>query len=93
MAIFILRIQLTKESRPHYTLLRDKLLNIGFTKRIKSKQGIEYRLPNGNYLVDSNTDIDAIYKAVEKIVLSIDKTPMILLSETKDNTWYGLQIC
>ena len=93
MAIFILRVQLTIESNTNYTLLRDRLLNIGFTKRIKSKNGIEYRLPNGNYLVDSSKDIDTIYKAVEKVALSVDRTPMILLTESKENTWSGLTKC
>lgn len=93
MAIFILRVQLTIESNANYTLLRDRLLNIGFTKRIKSKNGIEYRLPNGSYLVDSSKDIDTIYKAVEKVALSVDRTPMILLTESKENTWLGLIKC
>jgi dephospho-CoA kinase len=93
MSTFIVRVQLTRESQAHYTLLRDKLLAIGFTKRIKSKQGIEYRLPNGNYLIDSDQDIDTITNAVKKVALRVDRTPMILITESKSNEWVGLQKC
>lgn len=93
MSIFIVRVQLTRESRPHYTILRDNLLAIGFTKRIKSKEGIEYRLPNGNYLINSDHDIDTISNAVKKVAFAIDRTPMILITESKNNEWVGLQKC
>lgn len=95
MATFIIRVQLTKESPAHYTLLRDRLLAIGFTKRIKSKDGIEYRLPNGNYLIVSDKDIDTIFNAVQKVALTVDQSPMILVTEAKEkgNTWIGLQKC
>lgn len=95
MSIFIVRVQLSKESPQHYTLLRDRLLNIGFTKRIKSQDGTEYRLPNGNYLINSTSNIEAIHNAVLKIALNIDKTPMILVTESKEkgNYWSGLEKC
>lgn len=95
METFIVRIQLTNESSANYTLLRDRLLDIGFTKRIKSKEGVEYRLPNGNYLIVSNSNLDTIFNAVYKIAHTIDKTPMILVTEVKEkgNSWSGLQKC
>jgi len=93
MSTFIVRVQLTRESTGLYTILRDHLLAIGFTKRLKSQQGIEYRLPNGNYLIDSDRDIDTISKAVKKVALAIDRTAMILVTESKNNEWIGLQKC
>ncbi|MEJ7677026.1 MAG: hypothetical protein WKG06_03950 [Segetibacter sp.] len=95
MATFIVRVQLTNEKSTHYTLLRDRLIAIGFTKRIKSKEGVEYRLPNGNYLIEGNYSIDEIHNAVKKVALSIDKTPMILVTEAtiSGNSWSGLQRC
>ena len=95
MSIFIVRVQLTKEISAKYTLLRDRLLAIGFTKRIKTIQGVEYRLPNGNYLIESNSQIDSIIKAVQKIALTLDKNPMILVTESKEkgNSWVGLEKC
>ena len=77
MSRFIVRVQLTQESPAHYTLLRDRLLNIGFTKRIKSKEGIEYRLPNGNYLIESNRDLETIFNAVKQVAFSGNNNPMI----------------
>jgi len=95
MPTFIVRIQLTHESPKRYTLLRDRLIAIGFTKRIKSKQGVEYRLPNGNYLTRSEQNIDVIFNAVFKVAHTVDKTPMILVTESTENgnTWSGLQKC
>ena len=95
MSIFIIRVQLTKESTPTYTILRDRLLAIGFTKRIKSFSGIEFRLPNGNYSIESNSHIDTIFDAVYKVAMAIDNNSMILVTEAKvkGNTWSGLQKC
>lgn len=96
MSIFIVRVQLTHETSSHYTLLRDRLLNIGFTKRIKSKEGIEYRLPNGNYLIESSSNLNTVFDAVYKVAHTVDRTPMILITEAKEkggNTWSGLQKC
>lgn len=95
MATFIVRVQLTRESTAHYTLLRDRLLDKGFTKRIRSKSGIEYRLPNGNYMIVSDRSIEVIFDVVQKVALTVDKTPMILVTEAKENgdLWAGLQKC
>lgn len=91
MVLYIVRVQLTTEISSHYTLLRDRLLKIGFTKRIKSKIGVEYRLPNGNYLIESDNDIDVIFEAVRKIALTVDKNPMIVITESKNTSWAGLE--
>lgn len=91
MTIFIVRVQLTKEISAHYTLLKERLLKIGFSKRIKSKTGVEYRLPNGNYLIETSSDLDAVFKAVQKVALTVDRTPMILVTESTSNAWVGLQ--
>ena len=95
MAIFIVRVQLTVEDGKYYTLVRDGLINIGFTKRVTSTEGIEYRLPNGNYKIESNKDGSAILTAVQQVVLRIDKNAMILVTETKPKgmNWSGLERC
>jgi hypothetical protein len=95
MSTFIVRVQLTREVTANYTLLRDRLLAIGFSKRIKSKDGIEYRLPNGNYAIISDRDIDTIFDAVKRVALTVDKTPMIVITEAKEKgvMWSGLDRC
>lgn len=95
MATFIVRVQLTVERQSDYTRVRDGLLNIGFTKRIKSSDGIEYRLPNGNYKIESDRTGAEILTAVQQVVFRIDRTPMILIAEVKPKglTWSGLERC
>lgn len=95
MPNFIVRVQLSVESGQNYTLLRDSLLNIGFTKRVKSKEGVEYRLPNGNYRIESDKNITTILTAVQQIAVRIDRTPMIFITEVKEKgmAWAGLQRC
>ena len=95
MATFIVRVQLSTESDVKYTLLRDNLLKIGFTKRIRSKNGIEYRLPNGNYLIESNKSKETILNAVVQIATIIDKSSLVLVTESKDkgSCWHGLSSC
>jgi hypothetical protein len=95
MANFILRVQLSIESNQRYTLLRDRLINIGFTKRVKSKEGTEYRLPNGNYRIESNKDIITILSAVQQVAATVDPAPQIFIVEAKEKgtAWAGLQQC
>lgn len=95
MAIFIVRVQLTREDPAQYTILRDKLLSAGFTKRIKSQAGVEYRLPNGNYLAQTTDSLDKVYDVVRSIAITVDRNSMILVTQAteKGNTWSGLERC
>jgi len=88
-------VQLTRESPAHYTQLRDRLLIKGFTKRIKSSQGIEYRLPNGNYAITTDATLDQVFNVVKAVALTVDATPMVLVTETVKSgcSWSGLQKC
>ncbi len=97
MAIFIIRVQITHETNPNYTFLRDGLLNlgVGFTKRITDKDGVQWRLPNGNYAIDTNSTVEAVFKAVLNVALKTDQNPMIVVvkAEPKGMMWSGLQRC
>ena len=95
MSIFIVRVQLSVENQKYYTMVRDGLLRIGFTKRIESGEGIQYRLPNGNYKVESDRDPSTILTAVQQVVLRIDRKAMIFVTEVKEKgmAWSGLQQC
>jgi hypothetical protein len=95
MANYLLRVQLSIGTDAYYTAQRDRLINIGFTKRIKDKAGIEWRLPNGNYYIQTESDLDTVMIAVRKVVATVDKQPMVVLVEVPKGqmTWYGLQKC
>jgi hypothetical protein len=95
MSNFIARVQLSNGTHTNYTLLRDRLIEIGFTKRVISKKGIQYRLPNGNYRIESDKDVLVVLSAVQKIAQSMDKEPMVLIVEVKGDgmAWGGLQVC
>lgn len=95
MAKYVLRVELTNGTHQMYTVLRDGLLNIGFTKRVKDKDGVEWRLPTGNYYINSDYDKETIINAVRPIAARLDRTPMVFLCEVaeKGMIWYGLQRC
>lgn len=94
MATLLLRVSLTVETVANYTYIKERLIEIGFSKKIKSADGIYYRLPNGNYIIDTNYTVKEILDKVISIVLKIDKTPQIVLTETADKgtRWYGLSV-
>ena len=52
-------------------------------------------LPNGNYLIESNSNINTVFNAVNNVAHTVDNTPIILITEAKEkgNTWSGLQKC
>ena len=90
---FIVRIQLIKEIVSNYKLVNNGLSTIGFSKNIKSKQGVEYRLPNGNYLIETSKTIEEITDIVINIVTKIDKKAYILITESINETFFGLDKC
>ena len=93
MTTYIVRVQLTNGTNSQYIALKDRLIAIGFTKNVKDKNGIEYRLPNGNYLINTELSLNKVFKLVQKIALTIDKVPMVLICELVENTitWSGLK--
>lgn len=94
---YLVRVELSREIRAQYTLVRDGLLARGFTKRVKSKDGVEYRLPNGNYYTEATNTTDEIYSIVAQVVSRIDPKASIVVSRISDEpgsmTWANLQKC
>ena len=90
---FIVRVQLNTETIQNYTTLKNALLNAGFTKTITAKTGVNYILPNGNYLAESEKGVSEVLDIVHQIVTRIgDKTAMILVSEADSNAWVNLKV-
>lgn len=94
---YLVRVELTHEIIAQYTLVRDGLLERGFTKRIKSLDGIEYRLPNGNYYCEGTNTADEIFKIVTEVVFRIDAKASVvvarLIEEPGSMSWANLQRC
>jgi hypothetical protein len=91
MKPFIVRVQLSNETPGNYTILKNALLKVGFSKKIVAKTGVSYILPNGNYLAESEKESEAILEIVKSVTIHIgDAKAMILVSETIQNAWINL---
>lgn len=95
MGNYLVRVQLNPETNQSYTMLRNGLIKLGFTKRITDTSNIEWRLPNGNYYITTNNEKEWVINAVQSIALKINKNPMIVVAkvETKGLIWSGLEKC
>lgn len=97
MKKYLVRVELTTETHTRYTWVRDHLLKVGFTKRVKSRNGTEYRLPTGNYYTECENTTDEVYTIVANIVFILDKGAMIVVSRVSDEpqsmNWSNLQVC
>ena len=97
MKKYLVRVQLTAETTARYTWIRDQLIKAGFTKRVKSREGVEYRLPNGNYYTECQNTTNEVYTIVANIVFSIDKNAMIVVVRESDEpqsmSWSNLDRC
>jgi len=93
MPNYFLRVQLSIEERRYYTTLRKKLEAIGYTKLIVDKEGVSWRLPNGNYYVKSTRTIESVLSVTKPIVLSVDTKAQVVLVEAPKGglMWFGLQ--
>ena len=94
---FLVRVELSREIGDLYTLVRDGLLARGFTKRIKNKEGVEYRLPNGNYYAEAENTSNEVFNIVAQVVSKIDAKASIVVSRISDEPdniiWANLQKC
>ena len=94
---YLVRVQLIREISSQYTLVRDGLIARGFTKRIKNKEGIEYRLPNGNYYAEGENTANEIFDIVAQVVSKIDPKASVVVSHISDDQgsliWANLERC
>jgi len=93
MATFIVRVQLTNGTIQNYTILKNALLRVGFTKKIVAADGTAYNLPNGNYLGESDKDVMGVLEVVKRVLGRIgDTKAMVLVTESakKGNAWINL---
>lgn len=94
MATLIVRVQLTNGTVQNYTVLKNALLRVGFTKKITATDGTSYNLPNGNYLGESDKSAVQILEVVKRVLSRIgDTKAMVLVTEAanKGNAWINLQ--
>lgn len=92
MSLFIIRVELHSNNYvADFTRLHDLMQVNGFSKTIKSDNGVEYHLPRAEYLIYSATDnYSSILKKVESVVKLTGKTAEILVTESKSSTWSNL---
>ena len=95
MPDFMVRVQFREESQRKYTKLKSKLQDIGFSKGIKSKQGLQFVLPNGNYMFTADGNSMDLLPVVQNVAFQIEENPMILISEIREKgcAWSGLEPC
>ncbi len=66
MKLFLVWVQLSDKNTGYYSLLKDKLIEAGFKKRITFIEGVEYWLPNGNYKIETDKSPSGVLTDVSK---------------------------
>lgn len=93
MKTFIVRVQLTNELVRNYTVLKNNLLQVGFSKVIEASDKSKYILPNGNYLGKSEKTASEILSIVRRVLIKIgDPNAQVLVVESapKSISWVNL---
>jgi hypothetical protein len=98
MATFTVRVQLKNVSNDEsevYSDLHDEMRSRGFSRTITSDDGVTYDLPNAEYNFEGNktrSEVLALAKAAsKKAVMYTDNEYMILVTESKGRTWFGME--
>lgn len=87
MGKFTTRIELRDATMDDYELLDKEMLQLGFTKILKSDDGSHFALPVGEFFKDSKSPIKDVYKEAEKAANGTGKKNWIITCETINRMW------
>lgn len=91
MAKFTVRIELHKASADDYSDLHEAMEAGGFSRQIKSGDGVFYHLPTAEYRYASDTETAAqVRDRAVGIAKDIRPKPAVLVSEAVSTAWSGL---
>ena len=85
MAKFTTRVELHGADSEDYEILHEEMENQGFSRTITSDEGIIYQLPEAEYNIEGDFEIEQILAAAKT-----GKEFGVLVSLATKRKWYGL---
>jgi hypothetical protein len=90
MTLFIVRIELHGGTFVDYETLHSAMDRQGFSRQIMANDRSVYHLPPAEYSFTGNATSDQVLAAAKAAATTVKPNPVVLVSETKNVTWFGL---
>lgn len=90
MSSFITRIELHSASYSDYENLHREMGKQGFSRTIKSDDGITWQLPTAEYEINSNQKCSDIRQKAAIAATATGKSFAVLVTEAREICWRGL---
>lgn len=91
MAKFTVRVELHQAAWADYETLHTAMEAKGFSRQIRSDDGIIYQLPLAEYNCSGNLDSSHVRDIAREAANSTGKSNAVLVSEAPSRSWIGLQ--
>ncbi len=90
MASFTTRVELHNALGKDYEVLHPAMEGQGFSRKIRSADGISFHLPTAEYVIDGTLTSRAVLDRAKIAAKKTGKTYSILVTESAGRRWYGL---
>jgi len=90
MAKFTVRVELHSASEDDYWQLHGAMQDRGFSRTIRSGNGITYNLPTAEYNFEGSANQDQVLQAAKQAAKTTGRSFGVIVSEAVGRTWEGL---
>lgn len=91
MANYIVRVELHSATWDDYERLHASMRRRGYSRIIKSNQGVRYQLPTGTYVAENTPDsLQAALEAATEAAKETGRQSWVVVADWKSARWRGL---
>ncbi len=91
MAQFTTRVELHDATWSDYNTLHAQMDNRGFSRKIKSDDGIWYHLPTAEYDFNGEKTLSDVLALAKAAATTTGKKYAVLVTESKGRKWFSLE--
>lgn len=91
MSTFVIRVELHSATWQDYDTLHQEMGKEGFSRTIRSDDGVVYQLPTAEYAATSSGTTAQVLEAAKQAATRTGKSFGVIASQTMNSSWIGLQ--
>ena len=88
---FTIRIELHNANSTHYADLARKLAGVNITDVVRGDDGVNYKMPPGEYNYEPSADINNVRQTCAGIAASVVPSYAVYVTQGEVRAWIGLQ--
>lgn len=90
MNYYTVRIELHNAALVHYTTLHAAMVSAGFSRTVRGSNGIEYHLPQAEYVIQGNYALNNIVNSGKAAIAKTGLSGIVFATQATSLQWDGL---